>query len=133
VTTKTGRGPVTNQRKDQQRIVTITGNVAGRDLGSVAADVQRHLEDIPRPIGYDLTIGGNFEEQQKAFNEMVVALVLVLVYMVLAAQYESFIDPLIVMLTVPLAAVGCCLPCSSPTPPSTCSQASVASCWGVSW
>jgi HAE1 family hydrophobic/amphiphilic exporter-1 len=108
VTTKTGRGPVTIQRKDQQRIVTVTGNVAGRDLGSVAADVQRRLEDIPRPVGYDLTIGGNFEEQQKAFKEMVVALVLalVLVYMVLAAQYESFVDPLIVMLTVPLAAVG---------------------------
>jgi HAE1 family hydrophobic/amphiphilic exporter-1 len=108
VTTQTGRGPVTLERKDQQRLITVIGNVAGRDLGSVARDVQRSLEQIPRPIGYDLTIAGNFEEQQKAFNELMVALLLalILVYMVLAAQYESFIDPLIVMLTVPLAAIG---------------------------
>ncbi|MDZ7750543.1 MAG: efflux RND transporter permease subunit [Gammaproteobacteria bacterium] len=108
VTTKTGRGPVTIGRKDQQRKITVIGNVAGRDLGSVAADVQQRLERIARPVGYDLNIEGNFEEQQKAFDEMVVSLVLalVLVYMVLASQYESFGDPLIVMFTVPLAAIG---------------------------
>ncbi len=108
VTTQTGRGPVTIGRKDQQRKITVIGNVAGRDLGSVAADVQQRLERIVRPVGYDLNIEGNFEEQQKAFNEMVVSLVLalVLVYMVLASQYESFGDPLIVMFTVPLAAIG---------------------------
>ncbi|HEY5734000.1 MAG TPA: efflux RND transporter permease subunit, partial [Gammaproteobacteria bacterium] len=79
-----------------------------RDLGSVAQEVQRRLNKIVRPIGYDLNIAGNFEEQQKAFQELVVALLLALalVYMVLASQYESFLDPLIVMLTVPLAAIG---------------------------
>jgi HAE1 family hydrophobic/amphiphilic exporter-1 len=108
VTSKKGFGPVTLQRKDQQRIISVVGNVADRDLGSVAQEVQKKLDQIVRPVGYDLTIAGNFEEQQKAFRELVIALALALalVYMVLASQYESIIDPLIVMLTVPLAAIG---------------------------
>lgn len=108
VSSAAGTGPVTIQRQAQQRVVTVSGNVAGRDLGSVAAAIQDRLDRIPRPEGYDLTIAGNVEEQQKAFGEMLAALILALalVYMVLAAQYESFIDPLIVMLTVPLAAIG---------------------------
>jgi HAE1 family hydrophobic/amphiphilic exporter-1 len=108
VMTESSRGPVLIDRKDQQRRVTIRANVAGRDLGSVAADVQALLDQIPRPVGYDLAVAGNFEEQQKAFRELVISLVLalVLVYMVLACQYESLRDPLIVMFSVPLAAVG---------------------------
>jgi HAE1 family hydrophobic/amphiphilic exporter-1 len=103
-----GAGPVTIDRKDQQRLINVTANVAGRDLGSVAADVQKRLDRILRPTGYDLIIAGNFEEQQKAFHELLISLVLalLLVYMVLASQYESLLDPLVVMLSVPLAAVG---------------------------
>ncbi len=102
------RGPILIDRKDQQRLVSIKANVAGRDLGSVARDVQARLDQIPRPTGYDLLIAGNFEEQQKAFQELVMALALalILVYMVLASQYESLRDPLVVMVSVPLAAVG---------------------------
>jgi HAE1 family hydrophobic/amphiphilic exporter-1 len=59
-------------------------------------------------VGYDLIVAGNYEEQQKSFNELMISLVLalVLVYMVLACQYESLRDPLVVMMSVPLAAVG---------------------------
>lgn len=108
VSTESGRGPVTIDRKDQQRLVTVTANVSGRDLGSVAEDVKKRLDNIPRPVGYDLLISGNYQEQQKAFHEMFISLVLalLLVYMVLASQYESLGDPLIVMLSVPVAAVG---------------------------
>ncbi len=108
VSTQSGSGPATIERKDQQRLVKVTANVAGRDLGSVAADIQSRLDKIPRRPGYDLIISGNYEEQQKAFDEMVVSLclALVLVYMVLASQYESLRDPLVVMLSVPLAAAG---------------------------
>ncbi|MGB7918977.1 MAG: efflux RND transporter permease subunit [Desulfobacterales bacterium] len=108
VAAESGRGPILIDRKDQQRRVTVSANVAGRDLGSVAVDVQALLNQIPRPIGYDLTVAGNFEEQQKAFRELVISLVLALalVYMVLACQYESLRDPLVVMFSVPLAAVG---------------------------
>ena len=108
VATEASRGPVLIDRKDQQRRVTVTANIAGRDLGSVAADVQARLNGIPRPVGYDLTVAGKFEEQQKAFRELVVSLLLalVLVYMVLACQYESLRDPLVVMFSVPLAIIG---------------------------
>jgi HAE1 family hydrophobic/amphiphilic exporter-1 len=108
VQTRSSLGPVTIERKEQQRLVTVSANVAGRDLGSVAAEVQTRLEGIAHPMGYDLLIAGNFEEQQKAFRELAVSLLLalLLVYMVLASQYESLRDPLLVMLTVPLAAAG---------------------------
>ena len=108
VTTEPSRGPLLIDRKDQQRIAKVTANVSGRDLGSVASDVQNLLSRIPRPVGYDLMVAGNFEEQQKAFNELVISLVLaiILVYMVLAGQYESLRSPLIVMFSVPVAAVG---------------------------
>jgi len=102
------RGPILIDRKEQQRLVSVTANVAGRDLGSVAGDVRSRLDEIPRPSRYTLHIAGNFEEQQKAFAELLVALglSLLLVYMVLAAQYESLRDPVVVMGSVPFAAVG---------------------------
>jgi HAE1 family hydrophobic/amphiphilic exporter-1 len=108
VTAEPSRGPIVIERKDQQRLVTVAANVAGRDLGSVAREVQALLAHIPHPAGFDLIVAGNFEEQQKAFRELIVSLLLALalVYMVLACQYESLRDPLVVMLSVPLAAVG---------------------------
>ncbi len=108
VATVRGTGPVTIERKDQQRIVTVSANVSGRDLGSVAKDIQARLDSIPKPIGYEVKVSGKFEEQARAFDELLLSLVLalLLVYMVLASQYESFIDPLIVMFSVPFAAIG---------------------------
>lgn len=108
VSAEEGRGRVFIERKDQQRIINLTANVAGRDLGSVAADVFAGLEQIPRPVGYDLLVSGEFKEQQKSFDELLESLLLalLLVYMVLASQYESLTDPLVVMLSVPFAAVG---------------------------
>lgn len=108
VTADDGRGPTVIQRKDQQRVVTVTASIADRDLGSVARDVEAALADIPRPSGYTLTVAGNVEEQRKATRELTIALVLalVLVYMILACQYESLRDPFVVMFSVPLAAIG---------------------------
>ena len=108
VSTETSRGPVLIDRRDQQRRVTIRANVAGRDQGSVAEEVQSMLNRIPRPVGYNLDVTGNYKEQQKAFSELLISLslALILVYMVLACQYESFINPLVVMFSVPFAAIG---------------------------
>jgi len=108
VTSEFGRGPVLIDRKDQQRIVSVQANVANRDLGSIAADVNERLARIPRPLGYDLFVAGNYEEQQEAFDELIISMILAiaLVYMVLASQYESLRDPLVVMLSVPVAAIG---------------------------
>jgi hydrophobic/amphiphilic exporter-1 (mainly G- bacteria), HAE1 family len=108
VTTASSLGPILIDRKDQQRLVTIKANVADRDIGTVAAEVQTILDQVPRPVGNTLKVAGNFEEQQKAFDELLISLILalVLVYMVLACQYESLRDPIVVMVSVPLATIG---------------------------
>jgi HAE1 family hydrophobic/amphiphilic exporter-1 len=108
VASESSRGPILIDRKDQQRRVTVRANVANRDLGSVAAEVQSRLDMIPRPVGYELMVAGNFEEQQKASRELIISLVLALalVYMVLACQYEALRDPLVVMFSAPVAVVG---------------------------
>ncbi|PLX47994.1 MAG: acriflavin resistance protein [Desulfobulbaceae bacterium] len=108
VNTMPSRGPALVERKDQQRLISIKANVAGRDTGSVAADISTALSTIATPAGYELRVAGTIEEQQKANRELFTSLglALVLVFMVLACQYESLRDPLIVMASVPLAAVG---------------------------
>jgi len=108
VTPTNGLGPTRIERKNGQRFLKVNAGVSGRDPGSVAQDVQAGLDGVPRPDGYELVVVGDFEEQAKAFNELLVSLglALVLVYMVLACQYESLRDPLIVMCSVPLAAIG---------------------------
>ncbi|MEO0651938.1 MAG: efflux RND transporter permease subunit, partial [Planctomycetota bacterium] len=108
VTVEATRGPREIQRRNQQRTLTISAGTAGRDMGSIATDVRAELERIPRPAGYELAVAGSVEEQEAAKQEVVVSLLmaLLLVYMVLACQYESLRDPLIVMFSVPVAAVG---------------------------
>jgi HAE1 family hydrophobic/amphiphilic exporter-1 len=108
VESERGRGPLIIERRNQERVVKVRAEVTGRDEGSVAREVQAGLERIARPTGYGLEVAGAFEEQRAAFRELIAsfALALALVYMVLACQYESLRDPLVVMLSVPLAAVG---------------------------
>ncbi len=105
------RGPVQIERKDQQRVAYVNANLHGRDLGSIVADVRAALEEIPLPANHNFRIGGDYEEQQAAFRELSVSLVLavLLVFMVLACLYEGFRDPLVVMFSVPLAGIGAIL------------------------
>lgn len=102
------KGPVLIERKDQERLITVTGEVSGRDMGSVIADVQQRLREVPVPSGFSIGYGGDYEEQQKSFRELLFScvLALLLVYMVMACQYESLRDPFVVMFSVPLAAIG---------------------------
>jgi HAE1 family hydrophobic/amphiphilic exporter-1 len=101
-------GPVFVERKDQERIVTVSANIAGRDLGSIVNDIKRGLQTIPVPRNFTVSFGADYEEQQKANRELLlsVVLALVMVYMVMASLYESLLDPLVVMFSVPLAAIG---------------------------
>ena len=101
-------GPVTIERKDQERIVTISADISERDMGSVISDIRGLLRGIPVPADFSITFGGDYEEQQKSFRELLLScvLALVLVYMVMACQYESLRDPFVVMFSVPLAAIG---------------------------
>ncbi|MEN6427616.1 MAG: efflux RND transporter permease subunit [Phycisphaerales bacterium] len=101
-------GPVLIERMDQERIITVTAEISGRDMGSVIADIQDNLRSVPVPSGFTIGYGGDYEEQQKSFRELLFSciLALVLVYMVMACQYESLRDPFVVMFSVPLAAIG---------------------------
>jgi hydrophobic/amphiphilic exporter-1 (mainly G- bacteria), HAE1 family len=74
----------------------------------VVADVREKLREVNRPRGYEFVFGGEWEEQEAAFRAMTFAaiLALILVYMVMAAQFESLRDPLIILFSIPLAAVG---------------------------
>ena len=101
-------GPVSIERKDQERLVTVRANIEGRDMGSILADIQQGLRSLPAPRGFSIAFGGDYEEQQEVFRELALglALALVLVYMVMACLYESLRDPFVVMFSVPLAIIG---------------------------
>ncbi len=101
-------GPALVERKNQERVVNISANFSGRDMGSVIGDIKERLRSIPIPRDFAIVFGGDYEEQQKTFGELLLSLVLslIMVYMVMACQYESLLDPFVVMFSVPLAAIG---------------------------
>jgi CzcA family heavy metal efflux pump len=100
--------PVEIDRKYQQRLVEVTGNVSGRDLGSVSNDIQKQLDTITVPPGFEIKQTGNVEQQKQTFKvlSLALALAVLLVYVVMASQFQSLIDPFIIMFTVPLGIVG---------------------------
>ncbi|MBD3307075.1 MMPL family transporter, partial [candidate division KSB3 bacterium] len=101
-------GPVKITRENQARKVTVTANTFGRDMKRLIADIKARLADLPFPSGYFLEYGGTYKEMQEAFVTLGKALIvaILLVYMVMAAQFESFLQPFIIMFTVPLAVIG---------------------------
>lgn len=103
-----GIGPTNIERKNQERIVTLSLNISGRDMGHIVEDVQQELKTIPIPRDFSIGFGGDVEEQRKSFQELLIslALALVMVYMVMACLYESLRDPFVVMFSVPLAIIG---------------------------
>jgi len=105
---KDSEGPLSIDRLDQERVLTISANYQNRDLGAIISDLQTLLKSTQTPQDITLRIGGEYEQQQKSFKEMMFVLLLavLLVYMIMAAQFESIIDPLIIILSVPLAAFG---------------------------
>ena len=102
------RGPQQIERRDRERVITVSGEIAGRDMGSVVGDVRQGLRSVPVPRDFTIGFTGDYEEQQKAFRELLISILLAvfLVYMVMAMLYESLRDPLIVMFSVPLAVIG---------------------------
>jgi len=104
-----GRAPLAIDRIDSQRVTYVTASLNdGVALGDAVEAIQARLSDLRLPEGYAILFGGEYEEQQKARGDFLVAiaLALVLVYMLMAAQFERFLDPLIVMASVPMALIG---------------------------
>jgi HAE1 family hydrophobic/amphiphilic exporter-1 len=95
-------------RLNQERRVRITGEVVDRPMAEVAEELRAGLRSLDLPPGFSLNIGGDYEEQQEAFGKLFwgLLLALVLVYIVMAALFEKFLDPLVIMFSVPFAAIG---------------------------
>jgi HAE1 family hydrophobic/amphiphilic exporter-1 len=102
------KGPVLIERKDQERVIYVTANTSGRDTGSILSDIRNELKSLPVPRNFSIIFGGDYQEQQKAFRELLLSfsLALILVYMVMASLYESLKYPFVVMFSVPLASIG---------------------------
>ena len=101
-------GPAEIRRLDQERVVVITANLTGRDLGSAVADIQAATAGMPLPDGFSINIGGQNEEMERSFESMRFAMLLAvfLVYLVMASQFESLLHPLVIMFTIPFGMVG---------------------------
>jgi len=102
------QGPVKIDREDQSRVVLVTANVVGRDIGSIVKDIKKELADYSLPTGYFIEYGGSYKQMQDSFKVLTGALILaiLLVYMVMASQFESLVYPFIVMFEIPLAFIG---------------------------
>ena len=101
-------GPAEIHRLGSKRVAIISANLQGRDLGSVSRDIRAQLQGLILPAGISVELGGQNEEMDKSFRslQMAILLAVFLVYLVMAAQFESFLYPLIIMFTVPLALTG---------------------------
>ena len=104
--------PPTIQRKNRSRLITVTGIVAnGKALSEAVAATQDYLAANPLPHELSWRIGGDYEDQQDMFRDMIMLmlLIIILVYMVMASQFESFMGPFVIMFSIPFAFVGVAL------------------------
>lgn len=101
-------GPTQIVRQNQARQVTVTGQIFGRDLGSVTKEIQQVLSGLHLPAGVQIEYGGANEEMMSAFRDLALALILaiLLVYMILAAQFEGLLYPFIIMFAIPPTLIG---------------------------
>jgi HAE1 family hydrophobic/amphiphilic exporter-1 len=102
------KGPVSIMRENQVRVLTVSGSVVGRDIQTVSTEIQGLLKEYDMPYGYNYTFGGEIEQIQETFTDLglVMLMAIALVYMIIAAQFESLIQPLSIMFSVPLALSG---------------------------
>lgn len=106
-----GSGPSKINRFDRQREIRIDANLSGRLLGDVLADIQKQTKTMELPAGYNVSVTGQGEMQAESFGNILLSLMLaiVFVYIVLAAQFESFSLPFAIMLALPMSLIGAVL------------------------
>ncbi|MEM9460316.1 MAG: efflux RND transporter permease subunit [Myxococcota bacterium] len=103
-----GRGPAQIHRRAQARVVVVSASIRDRDMGAVAQDIERALAELSLPSGVRVHLGGQQPEMAEALAALSMAMALAgfLVYLVMAAQFESLVHPFVVILTLPLASIG---------------------------
>ncbi|MFH1313809.1 MAG: efflux RND transporter permease subunit, partial [Candidatus Eisenbacteria bacterium] len=104
-------GPGEIRRIDQERVALVTANLRHGDLGAATEEINGILARVPVPSGIGVRLAGQSEEMAVSFGSMQFALLLAvfLVYLVMASQFESFLHPFVILLTIPLALIGAVL------------------------
>jgi HAE1 family hydrophobic/amphiphilic exporter-1 len=103
-----GSGPVSISRENSKRVATVTCSLVNVDLNTYTNELNEKLKDYVLPSGYEITSGGMFEEMMSSFTALGwgALLAVILVYMVMAALFESFLQPFIILFTLPTAFIG---------------------------
>jgi len=101
-------GPAQIDHYQRQRVITIGANVEGASFGNVSQEVTRKVSRIQLPIGYRVSAGGQAESQRQVFGSIFTALgiAVMLMYLILVLQFGSFIEPLAILVSLPLSLVG---------------------------
>jgi CzcA family heavy metal efflux pump len=105
---KLNAGPVKIDRKHFQRVIHVTANPINRALGDIADDLESAFAALQLPAGFSIKLAGQVQQQRETFHglQFATVLALMLVYMVMAAQFKSLIDPFIIMFAVPMGFPG---------------------------
>lgn len=100
--------PPTIERKDRSRINTVTAIVSGAPMSEVVAEATKVIDNMDMPAGFSIDLAGSYEDQQESFGDlsMLMVLIILLVYVVMAAQFESLKYPFLIMLSIPFALSG---------------------------
>jgi len=108
VSYKIARGPKEIRRESQQREVLVTANLFGKKISQVVPEVEGKISELELPPGYRVVFSGEQEEMQRSFRSLLFAFVLaaLLVYMIMAAQFESLKHPLLILFTLPMGLCG---------------------------
>ena len=101
-------GPIKIDRENKERKVTLKASIFGRDIGSVVREIKERLANLKLPSGYSLEFGGAYQEMIESYKILLAALLIatLLIFMVMAAQFESMLQPFVVMFAIPLGIVG---------------------------
>jgi HAE1 family hydrophobic/amphiphilic exporter-1 len=107
-TIKEGVGPAIIDHLDRQLVVSVELNTSGRAAGDVTADIQSRLAKMQLPPGVRITVGGDAESQQEVFGQIFSALglAILLMYLILVVQFGSFLDPVAILMSLPLSLIG---------------------------
>ena len=107
-TVSAGLGPAIISHLDRDNVVVVEANTQGRSLGEVNADITAKLAGFALPTGYRITAGGEVKDQQQVFSRMFEAMgiAVLLMYLILVIQFGSFLEPLAIMISLPLSLIG---------------------------
>jgi HAE1 family hydrophobic/amphiphilic exporter-1 len=102
------KGPKEIRRENQQREVLVTANLRGAKISQVVPKIQDKIDELSLPFGYRVVFSGEQEEMSRSFRSLIFAfcLAVLLVYMIMAAQFESLLHPLLILFTLPMGLTG---------------------------